>query len=218
MKRNEHETARRLAASPRPSRWCALLAAACGATVLGGAAAAQERAHIENTEEITATVTAIEPETRLLTLRGADGNELVVEASDQVRNFEQIEVGDQVDVSFYEALVAEVTDAPPSSETGSQPVVIDSRRAPLGEKPGGAVTMVYTAVVTINAVDPENNVVNFTGPGGQPRQVAVVRPEMQKFIKTLNPGDRVQVTYGEALAVAVRPAENPSESPGETTE
>lgn len=201
----------RLAAHPWLSRLCAL-AAAFGATVLGGAAAAQERAHVENTEEVTATVTAIEPETRLLTLRSADGGELVIEAGKQVRNFEQLEVGDRVDVSFYEALVAEVTDAPPSSETGEQPVVIDSRRAPLGEKPGGAVTMIYTAVVTIDAVDPETHTVKFTGPGGQPREVAVMRPEMQKFIKTLSPGDRVKVTYGEALAVAVRPTGKTSET------
>lgn len=196
----------------------ALLVAAFGAVVLGGAAAAQERAHVENTEEVTATVTAIEPETRLLTLRSADGNELVIEAGDQVRNFDQIEVGDRVDVSFYEALVAEVTDAPPSSETGSQPVVIDSRRAPLGERPGGAVTLVQTAVVTIDAVDPDENIVKFTGPDGEPREVAVMRPEMQKFIKTLSPGDRVQVTYGEALAVAVRPSEGNESEESEESE
>lgn len=214
----QNEITRRLTAALQTSRLCALLATACGATVLGGAAAAQERAHVENTEEITATVTAIDPKTRLLTLRSADGGELVIEASDQVRNFEQIEVGDRVDVSFYEALVAEVTDAPPSSETGSQPVVIDSRRAPLGERPGGAVTLVQTAVVTIDAVDPDENIVKFTGPDGEPREVAVMRPEMQKFIKTLSPGDRVQVTYGEALAVAVRPSEGSESDESEESE
>ena len=202
-----------LSAHGRPSRLCALVTTALGVTALVDAAVAQESAYVDNSEEVTATVTAIEPETRLLTLRSEDGRELVVEAGDKVRNFEQIEVGDRVDVTFYEALVAEVTDAPPTSAAGGQPVVVDSRRAPLGEKPGGAVTMVYTAVVTIDAVDPETNRVKFTGPGGQPREVMVQSPAMQKFIKTLSPGDRVQVTYGEALAVAVRPSE-----PGESGE
>lgn len=177
------------------------------ATVLiASSAGSQEPAYVENTREVTATVTAIEPETRLLTLRGENGQELVVEAGERVRNFEQIEAGDRVDVLFYEALIAEVTEAP-ASEESTEPIVIESRRAPLGEKPEGAVGLVYTAIVTIDAVDPAKNIVKFTGPGGHQREVMVERPEMQEFIKDLSPGDRVQVTYGEALAVAVRPSE-----------
>lgn len=204
------ETRHRHPAHPAPSRLCAPVAAAFGATLLVAVAASgQEPALVEETEEVTATVAAIEPETRMLTLRDEDGEEFTVQAGNKVRNFEQIEVGDEVDVLFYEALMAEVTDAPPTAETtGGEPVVIDSRRAPIGDKPGGAASVVTTAVVTIDAVDLEENTVQFTGPGGQPREVEVQRPEMQEFIKTLSAGDRVQVTYGEALAVAVRPGES----------
>lgn len=192
----------------RPERAFRLAAAAFGAALLAAAAGAQEdAATVENTEEITATVTAIDPENRLLTLRGPDGDELTVQAGEKVRNFGEIEMGDQVDVVFYEALVAEVTDAPPTAQTAAEPVVIDSQRAPLGEKPEGAVSTVYTAIVTIDSVDTDENTVQFTGPGGQPREVSVERPEMQEFIKGLSAGDRVQLTYGEALAVAVRPSE-----------
>jgi hypothetical protein len=187
------------------SRPCAV-AGILGTMLLAVSASSQEPAYVENTREVTATITAIEPETRLLTLRSEDGRELVVEAGEQVRNFDQIEAGDQVDVTFYEALVAEVTDAPATTEV-DDPILIESRRAPLGEKPEGVVGMVYTAVVTIDEVDPEKNTVTFTGPGGQPRQLLVQRPEMQEFIKGLSPGDRVQVSYGEALAVSVRPSE-----------
>ena len=67
--------------------------------------------------------------------------------------------------------------------------------------------MLYTAVVTIEDVDTETNTVRFTAPGGGSREIAVVRPEMQEFIAKLNPGDRVQVTYGEALAVSVSPSD-----------
>ncbi|HLT92400.1 MAG TPA: hypothetical protein VKZ85_15815 [Woeseiaceae bacterium] len=183
------------------------LLATLGILLLSVAAGAQAPAVIKNTEGMTATVTAIEPETRLVTLRNEDGEELVVEAGEKVRNFEQIEVGDRVDVLFYEALAAELTDAPPTARTGGEPVVIESRRAPPGEKPAGAASMMYTAVVTVDSVDPEENTVEFTGPGGQSREVVVEHPEMQEFIRSLSPGDRVQVTYGEALAVAVRPAE-----------
>jgi hypothetical protein len=190
---------------PAGSGLCAV-AGILGTMFLAVSAASQEPAYVENTHEVTATITAVEPETRLLTLRSEDGRELVVEAGEQVRNFDQIEAGDRVDVTFFEALVAEVTDAPATEEM-DEPVLIESRRAPLGEKPEGVVGMVYTAVVTIDEVDPEKNTVTFTGPGGQPRELLVQRPEMQEFIKGLTPGDRVQVSYGEALAVSVRPSE-----------
>lgn len=177
-----------------------------GTMFIALSASSQEPAFVENTHEVTATVIAIEPETRLVTLRSEDGRELVVEAGEQVRNFEQIEAGDRVDVLFYEALVAEVTDAPATGEA-DEPLVIESRRAPLGAKPEGVVGMVYTAVVTIDEVDAEKNTVSFTGPGGHSRQLSVQRPEMQAFLKDLSAGDRVQVSYGEALAVSVRPSE-----------
>lgn len=193
-------------------RSSAFVASIGGTMLFAVVATGQERAFVEETQEVTATVTAIDHETRLLTLRGEDGAEMVVEAGEQVRNFDQIETGDQVDVMYYEALMAEVAEAPATEDTeeaGEQvvPVVLEAARAPLGAKPEGAVGMVYTAVVTIDAVDTDANVVEFTGPGGQPRIIEVQRPEMQAFIKDLSPGDRVKVTYGEALAVAVTPSE-----------
>lgn len=169
------------------------------------ASAQQPTVFADQLDEVTATVTAIDSEQRLVSLETEDGRALTVEASDEVRNFEQIEVGDQVDVKFYEAFAAEVTEAPASTE--EQPVVVGSRRAALGERPAGAVGLVYTAIVTIDAVDPETGEVRFTGPGGQPREVSFVRPELQEFAEQLKPGDRVEVTYGEAMAIAVTPKE-----------
>ena len=60
--------------------------------------------------------------------------------------------------------------------------------------------------MTIDAVDLKNNIVNFTGPQGNVNIVAVKRPEMREFIKTLKTGDKVDVTYTEAVAVSVQPA------------
>lgn len=187
-----------------PDRGIVTVAAVAGLTLLAAAAGSQEPAFVEEQDQVTASVTGIDPEMRLVSLQTSNGRELTVEAGEAVRNFEQIEVGDRVEVVFYEALGAEITDAPAS--TGDDPVVVETARAPLGDKPAGATGLVYTAVVTIDDVDADDNTVSFTGPGGYERHVTVRRPEMQQFIKELEAGDRVQITYGEALAVSVRPA------------
>ena len=61
--------------------------------------------------------------------------------------------------------------------------------------------------MTINSVDTTNNTVTFTGPRGARRTVAVRSPEMQAFIRTLRPGNRVNVAIAEATALSVEPAE-----------
>jgi HSP20 family molecular chaperone IbpA len=53
---------------------------------------------------ITASVVGIDKEDRTLTLRGPHGNVVTVEVPNEVRNFDQIEVGDTVKATYYEAV------------------------------------------------------------------------------------------------------------------
>jgi hypothetical protein len=182
------------------------IAALLGTMLTAATAYSQGGAYVENKVQATATVTGIDPETRLISIRTANGDEVSVEAGPEVRNFDQIEEGDRIDVVYYQAIAAELTQAP-ASAAGSEPVIVETGRAPLGEKPAGKAGLMYTAIVTIDAVDTETHTVKFTGPGGQPREVTAMRPEVQEFVDGLQPGDRVQVTYGESLAVAVNPRE-----------
>jgi hypothetical protein len=105
-------------------------------------------------------------------------------------------------VQYYQALAAEVTKAEASSE---EDAVLLEARAAEGDKPAGASGILYTAIVTIDSVDMVTNTVSFTGPEGNQRETTVERAEAREFIAQLKPGDRVQLTYGEALAVAVVP-------------
>jgi hypothetical protein len=171
------------------------------------AAAAQEPPSFlaEELDEETATVTAIDPSKRLISLKDEDdGSEFTVEAGDDVRNFAQIKVGDEVNVQYYQALAAEVTKAEASADDDA--VVLGSRAAE-GDRPAGGVGTLYTAIVTIDSIDPATNTVSFTGPEGKQRETTVERDEGREFIRQLKPGDRVQLTYGEALAIAVAPAD-----------
>lgn len=156
-------------------------------------------------EEATAKVAAIDPEKRLITLKLSDGTEFTVMAGEDVQNFSQIKVGDDVNVKYYQSLAADLTSAPATNETGA--VVLAQRAAP-GQEPGGGAGVIYTAVVTIDSINPQTSTVTFTGPEGQERQVMVESEQGKAFLQSLKAGDRVQLTYTEAVAVAVAPAES----------
>ena len=95
---------------------------------------------------LSATVEAVDHEQRLVTLRGPEGNQVVVEVSEAARNFDQVEVGDTVEVEYYEsvALFAQK----PDGETGAE-VTTSMARAPLGEKPGAGVAETVTMKATV---------------------------------------------------------------------
>ena len=113
------------------------------------AACQTEPATVERTSEATATVTAIDLPERLVTLRGPEGNLFTVQASEEVRNLPQLEVGDRVVVRYYEAIAAEM--AKPGQEASASATAM---RAPPGAKPGGELAQEVTAMVKITAWTP----------------------------------------------------------------
>jgi translation elongation factor P/translation initiation factor 5A len=153
---------------------------------------------------VTATVDAIDLKERTFTLTGAKGKSVVVEAGPEVRNLEQLKVGDKVVVEYYEGVAAELK-APDASRKEVKLTDAVVRAAP-GERPGGGVGTALTATVQIEYVDRFRNVVQFTGPRGKTRTVTVQKPEFRKMLKNLKVGDKVELTFFEALAISVKPA------------
>ena len=185
----------------RNRRLAGILVAALLALAAG---CAQTPAPLELTEtqKAVATVEAIDPASRLVTLKGVDGRSLVVKAGPEVRNLPQVRVGDRVTVSYQDALLAEVV----KPGTGSSGVSTMTTRAAPGERPGAEVVDEVRLPVKIYAVDTFQNVVEVTGPRGYNRRIKVTDPKAREFIRGLKPGDEVQVTFREAFAVSVEPA------------
>ena len=52
--------------------------------------------------EATATVEAVDMDNRLVTLKGPEGRLVTIRAGEEVKNLPQVEVGDQVNVKYYE--------------------------------------------------------------------------------------------------------------------
>ena len=62
-----------------------------------------------------------------------------------------------------------------------------------------------TVSAEVMDVDVANNKVTFKGPKGNARVVTVEDPDMQAKLPSLKPGQVVQFTYTEAVALAIQP-------------
>lgn len=177
-------------------------------TEKGGMVSAKGDAAVSMTlSTVTAKVTAIDQATRMVTLTGPKGNSRTFKASDEVRNLAQVKVGDKVLVEYYEGVVAELDTS--SSPAQGVTVTEGAARAPLGQHPAGAMTQVVSKTVQVVAVNSKRNTIRFHDVGASAdtaRTLEVQKPEFQKMLKTLKAGDKVTVSYFEALAVSVKPA------------
>jgi hypothetical protein len=148
-----------------------------------------------------AKVQAIDAQKRLVTLRRDDGSTVVVEAGPAVKNFAQIRVGDTVTARYLESLAVSLK-KPDEASAPASAAVVAGAAAP-GAKPAGGIGAQVSVTVTIDSVDKEKNLVVFTLPTGEKRVTHVERPEGREFIKGLKAGDRVEITYTEAMAISV---------------
>ena len=163
------------------------------------AAATPKGQAVTASSTVTATVTQIDQKTRQVTLKAQDGREVSFVASDEVKNFAQMKVGDVVTATYTEALAYEVKKG--GTAGASQAVAGGTAKA--GAKPAGVVAQQTTVTVTITAIDPAVPSVTFKGPAGNTKTVKVLHPERLKGVSV---GDTVEITYTEALAIKVETA------------
>jgi hypothetical protein len=173
----------------------------------GGGAVVSEpgKAAVAHTAEISAEVIGIDKATRTVTLKGPKGNVVDVAASDEVKNFDQIKLGDFVVVRYAEALTLELR----KTKTAAGDLVVreEAAKAKPGERPAVAGGRQIDAIADVIAVDPQKGTITLRGPKGNMVTLNVQNPEQFKVVKK---GDQVQVTYTEALALSVEPAPKPA--------
>jgi hypothetical protein len=157
------------------------------------------KAAIVAAAKVTATVVGIDKATRTITLKGPQQTVDVV-ASDEVRNFDQIQLGDRVAVEYLEALTLELKK---TRTTGDPTETREVARAKPGERPAGAVRREVTVLADVVAVDPKKSIISLKGPRGNVVDLKVQNPDQFKVVKK---GDQVEAVYTEAIAIAVTPA------------
>ncbi len=167
------------------------------------AAAAPKPFEKGETHQATATVESVDQATRIVQLKSANGPVSFV-AGPEVKNLSQVRVGDKVNVTYYQGLAAKVvkSNAPAVTEQESA----TTTAAKPGAKPSAKVVYNITTTVKIDSIDTSLNTITFHRADGGARTIAVESQEGKDFIRTLKPGNLVDVTYTESVAVAVVPA------------
>jgi len=138
-----------------------------------------------------ARIIAIDKENRIVTLRGPRGNDTAVHADERVQRFNELKIGDIVTATYAQAVAVRVRKpgaaAPPKQ---SESVV----RQP--DNRGATITREQTVSVSIQEIDLTAPSVTAEGPQG--RQYTF-RVRDRSEIQDLKVGDKVDVTYTEAL-------------------
>ena len=150
---------------------------------------------------LVATVQAIDKPNRLVTLKAASGDVMIVQASADVKNFDQIKVGDEVAARYIEALSLELKKG---GAGGIREKVEDEGAvaAKPGERPGAAVGRTIRATADVIAVDAKRQTIRLRGPQ-RTVDLKVKDPAQFKLVKV---GDQIEVKFVEAVAVSVEPA------------
>lgn len=161
--------------------------------------AAQKPVTRGNVVTETFVIDAIDHSLRLVTFRDTKGETETIYCGPEVQRFDALKVGDKVTFRYHESVVYQIrkpsaAPAAPSTTTG---VV----RTP-GTQPGGTVAQQTTAMVTVDAVDQKAPSITITTAGGQKMSFTVEDPKNLQDVKA---GDKVEITYTQALAISVTP-------------
>jgi hypothetical protein len=147
---------------------------------------------------VTATVEAIELQSRTLTLKKTDGTFTTLVVPESVERFSGIKVGDTVSVRFYDNIVFR------KLNPGEKPV--DSTTGAVtpgaGSRPRGTAATQRTITTTITAIDMKIPSITFTGPN---KWVYSSKVQDRELLKTVKVGDLVNITWTEALSIDVVP-------------
>jgi translation initiation factor IF-1 len=158
-------------------------------------------AAVGRTVEMQATVTALDLDKRMVTLKTDDGTETTLHVDERARNLKQVKVGDVVKVAYVQALAWQLNKS--GATTPSVKAEGAAARTKEGEKPGGAAGRRITITAQIEAIDTDKGTVTLKGPEGNTKTVKAKNPANLKKVKV---GDMVDITYTEAVALKVEPA------------
>jgi len=146
----------------------------------------------------TFTIVAIDSQNRLVTLKDKDGFVELIYAGPEVQRFDALKVGDKVTFRYHESIVYAIQKpgaTPPAASAGG----IATVRNP-GSKPGATLSQQMTATVTVQTINLKIPSVTITMDDGS---WASFKVENKKNLDGVKAGDRVQITYTQALAISV---------------
>jgi len=145
-----------------------------------------------------ALVTAINKETRVVTLQQDDGEEITFTAGDEVRNLDQVSVGDILIAEYVETISIEVmaNEGMEAAAAGAAAMA----RTEKGEMPGFAAMDATVVTSTVEEINLEKNTFKLKEADGTINEYAARNPDNLRRAKV---GDLVVTTVSTAVAIAV---------------
>jgi Cu/Ag efflux protein CusF len=149
--------------------------------------------------ELTAKIEAIDKTTRLVTLKGKEGDTETIKCGPEVKRFDELKVGDTVTFRYYESIAYAIRK--PGQPSGLPVQTGPSVTRGQGPKPGGTISEQETATVTVKAVDAKLPSITVLTEDGRTVSFKV---EDKKNLKDVKTGDKVEITYTEAVMISVK--------------
>ena len=144
----------------------------------------------------TATISAINHTTRVVTLKDSQGNIEDVLCGPEIARFSELKVGDTVTFSYHAAVVYQIVKPGDTTGAAAGAAVVRGQ----GVRPSGAVTQQMKTTVTIDAIDATAPAVTVRTADGHKMTAQI---EDKKNLVGLKVGDKVEITFTEALMVTV---------------
>jgi antitoxin (DNA-binding transcriptional repressor) of toxin-antitoxin stability system len=152
----------------------------------------------ERTTTVTATVQALDLKKRVVTLKGPKGNIFDITVGPQAKNLDQVKVGDEVVITYYESIAYRLLKPGEATVPTTQTDVVETAKK--GAKPAGVAGSQTTLTATIEALDLKAQTATLKRPDGKSFTVKAQDPKNLEAVKV---GDEVVITYTEALAISV---------------
>jgi hypothetical protein len=161
-----------------------------------GRAEQAPRAEVE-AEVVTAsaTIQKIDKAGRKLALQDPNGQTFDVKAGPDV-DLAELHVGDRVNATYYEEVAVALNK---HAEAAPRAVLKAVQR-------GGVTAKQASVTAKIVAVDTANDAITVRGVDGKRHTLKVADPQLQAQLASIKPGDNVDVTYTQAVAISVEPA------------
>jgi len=176
---------------------------ACAALVLAPSSPALAQQTSVTQSQLTSktvTIQAIDAAARMLTVRLENGEVDSFEVGPQVTRFSELKVGDRIRASYFESVVLELRKPGEAAKAPADTLAATSGTA--AKPPAGAVARRQTTTVTVLKVDPAAPSLTVQTADGR----TVTRKVNDKnAIANVKAGDRIDVTYTQALVATVEP-------------
>ena len=178
------------------------LATAQSATVAAAAASAPGARAAGAAIVVRARIVELDKVDRVVTLKGPKGNIVTVEVPPEVRNLDQVNVGDDVVIRYMTGMAVKLE--PTANKSGIRERIESTQdmRAPAGSKPGIAEVRTVEVLAIVQSIDRKAKQATLRG---AKRTVTIDVPDNIDLSK-VKVGDEVRAIFTEAAVLSVEPA------------